>query len=186
MKRRRGYQEMNSIINTPHPEPKLHMKDNHSPVAIGTAQIVCDSDPYPRYLPGEYIARVISPRKYKHQLLGAWKCELKLQLMDGGDFGTVYAFFHLGRGTKPHAGRNSNYHRVWVMANGSPPRKRQVTSERVFVGQIFKVLVGDVSKTYSGRERGEAGTYSVCELVSLLENPSPQNQTNQVRHTGKR
>lgn len=133
--------------------------------------VVCDTNPYPWYPSGEHIARVIRARRYRHPLLKAWKCDLELQLLDGGDFGMIHAFLHLGRGDKPHAGRNSNFYIFWVMANGGQPRKRQIMSERAFVGAIFRVRIDDVTTTFSGQDRGQAGVYSICRLISFLEKP---------------
>jgi hypothetical protein len=90
--------------------------------------------------------------------------------MDGGEYGSVYAFLHMGDGNQPHAGVNSNYYRVWVMANGGRPRKRQRMSHRMFVGKIFEVRIDDVNKTFTGQSRDSYSTYSVVkEFISCIE-----------------
>jgi hypothetical protein len=77
----------------------------------------------------------------------------------------VCGFLNLGTDEKPKAGRRSNYWRAWVIANGEPPRKRQVLSRRVFVGKIFLVRIGDVEKDMDGAVHAEFEKYSVIQEI---------------------
>ncbi len=131
---------------------------------------VCQNDPYPRYAPGEYLARVVEAKIYRHPGLRAHKCDLRLQLMNGGDFGYVHAFLHLGRNAEPKAGRNSKFYRAFVMASGQVPRKGHRLSPRAFVGKVFRVRVADVTKKSDGASHDPLLVYSiVTELMECVQ-----------------
>lgn len=107
---------------------------------------ICDSDPYPRYEPGDYEVRCLEAKIYPDPRFRRLVCRL-------------------GPGPKPQAGRGSKYWRAWVIANGEMPKKRQVLSVRVFVGKIFLVRIGDVAKRLDGNEHAEFEKYSVIQEI---------------------
>ena len=125
---------------------------------------VCDSDPYPRYPPGEYEVRCLQVSVYRDPRFHRIICRLKCVLMTE-PWGEIYGFLNLGTGAKPAAGRGSNYRRAWVIANGEAPRKRQVLRTKVFEGKVFQVLIGDVSKGSDGSEHPEPEKYSTIERI---------------------
>jgi hypothetical protein len=88
-------------------------------------------------------------------------CRLDCQLVC--EQAQVCGFLNLGNGDKPHAGRGSRYWRVWVMANGAQPRKRQVLSRSVFVGKFFRVRIGWVEKRHDQTQPSEAERYSTIQ-----------------------
>ena len=91
----------------------------------------------------------------------AWKCRLGCHFLD--EEGEVYGFLHMGTGKNPTVGRGSNFRRVWIMANGEQPRKRQVLSRRVFIDRIFRVRIGDVLKRHDGKEHLLVERYSTIQ-----------------------
>jgi len=124
---------------------------------------VCDEEPYPRYKPGEYLVRCLGGVIYRDPRFKSHKCRLDFQLLD--EPVEVSAFFHLGCKEQPVAGRGSEYRRVWVIANGSQPRKRQRLSLRVFKDKIFRVRIDDTRKRHDGRAHPEAEVYSTVKEI---------------------
>ena len=129
--------------------------------AVETADPVSEHDPYPRHEPGVYEVRCYHTAQYRSKAFRRWVCRLDCQLI--WEPGEVCGFFNLGSGDKPHAGRKSLYWRVWVMASGAQPRKRQVLTRAVFVDKIFRVRIGDVTERYDQTEASEAERYSTIE-----------------------
>lgn len=131
---------------------------------------ICQHNPYPHYPPGEYLARVVAAKIYRHPGLRALKCELQLQLLNGGDYGHVYAYFHLGNDAEPKAGRNSKFFRAFVMATGRVPRKGRQLSAKVFMGKVFRVRIADVTKTRDGAPHLPLLVYSIAqELMECVQ-----------------
>ncbi len=87
------------------------------------------------------------------------------------DGGEVCAFFHLGRGDRPHAGPNSEYRRAWTIAAGAAPRKRQTLSPKIFKGKLFEVELGDVTKRADQSEHAKAAKYSVVRRILVRTFP---------------
>src|SRR5262249_59375937 len=114
--------------------------------ANGGLDPVCDENPYPRYQPGVYDVRCYGAEEYRDPRFRCWKCRLDCHFLT--DSGTVPGFLNLGTGDKPQAGRGSEYRRVWVMANGAQPKKRQLLSRRVFVDKIFRVRIADTERRH--------------------------------------
>jgi hypothetical protein len=77
----------------------------------------------------------------------------------------VCAFLKLGSKEKPHAGRRSEYWRVWVEANGFQPKKRQTLSARVFKGKVFEVRLADVTRRFDGRDHPRGAVYTVVREI---------------------
>ena len=95
-------------------------KDGEFPKESSPREPICEEDPYSRYPRGKYDAECINAKTFRHPLFGAWKCQLKFQLVGVGydTSHVVYQFLNLGRGKEPKAGRWSKYTRAWVIANG--------------------------------------------------------------------
>lgn len=125
---------------------------------------ICESDPYPRYAPGEYEVRCIEAKCYRDPRFKRLVCRLKCLLMLDPER-EVFGFLNLGTEAKPKAGRGSKYWRAWVIANGELPRKRQVLSVRAFVDKNFLVRIGDVEKRMDGGEQSELEKYSVIQEI---------------------
>ncbi len=125
---------------------------------------ICDSDPYPRYEPGEYEVRCTEAKYYRDPRFRRLVCRLRCVLITDPER-EVYGFLNLGTEAKPQAGRGSNYWKAWVIANGEAPRKRQVLSVRAFVSKIFLVRIGDVEKRMDGVEHSELEKYSVIQEI---------------------
>lgn len=125
---------------------------------------ICESDPYPRYEPGEYEIRCTEAKFYRDPRFRRLVCRLRCALVIDPER-EVYWFLNLGTGPKPEAGRGSKYWRAWVIANGILPKKRQVLSVRVFVGKIFLVRIGDVERRMDGSEHSEVEKYSVIQEI---------------------
>jgi len=98
---------------------------------------------------------------YRDPRFRCWKCRLDCQFLTEPD--TVSGFLNLGTDDKPHAGRGSEYRRVWVMANDAQPKKRQVLSTRIFVGKVFRVRIADTERRHDGREHLETERYSTIK-----------------------
>lgn len=125
---------------------------------------ICESDPYPRYEPGEYEVRCVQAKIYPERRFRRLVCRLRCVLITDPE-GEVYGFLNLGTAGKPQAGRNSKYWRAWVIANGAQPRKRQVLSSRVFVGKIFLVRIGTVETDMEGNKHADLVRYSVVQEI---------------------
>jgi hypothetical protein len=122
---------------------------------------ICEDSPYPRYAPGVYDVLCYRVKPYRDPRFRCWKCRLDCQFLTESD--TVSGFLNLGTGDKPHAGRGSEYRRVWVMANDAQPRKRQVLSARTFVGKVFRVRIADTERRHDGREHIAPERYSTIK-----------------------
>jgi hypothetical protein len=126
---------------------------------------MCEDDPYPHYPPGIYEVCCFEAKIYRDPRFRSWKCRLGCHFLTEPD--QVSGFLNMGVGEKPKAGRGSNYRRVWIMANGESPRKRQTLSRQVFVGKIFRVQIADVETRYDGREHLKLERYStIREFLS--------------------
>jgi hypothetical protein len=125
---------------------------------------ICESDPYPRYSPGEYEVRCLEAKIYRDPRIRRWVCRLRCALVLDPER-EVYGFPNLGTGEKPKAGRGSKYWRYWVIANGSPPRKRQIMSTRIFKDKIFLVRVGTVEDRSDGSKHLESEKYSTIQEI---------------------
>ena len=135
------------------------------------ADPICTDEAYPRYLPGEWEVICVKVETYpdprfrargKDGILRAtWKC--RLDCFRVSDNAPISGFLNMGNEAKPQAGRGSRYWKTWVMASGTQPRKRQTMSRRVFVGKVFRVRVGDISKDYEGRAQPDGAVYSTIK-----------------------
>lgn len=119
--------------------------------------------PYPRYEPGEYEAECVSASIRRDPQFRTWKADLRFCLLPDGE--PIWGFLNLGRGEKPHAGRRSEYWRVWVIANGAQPLRRQTLTVRAFKGKIFKVRVADVTRRSDGRDHLPEAVYSTVHEI---------------------
>lgn len=90
-----------------------------------------------------------------------WKCRLNCVLLLGQE--PVCAFFNLCNEENPEPRRGSEYRRVWIMANGSAPHKRQRMTKSTFKGKHFHVQIGDTRKDVQGREHPEGAIYSTIK-----------------------
>jgi hypothetical protein len=137
------------------------------PAEVSQCAPICEKDPYPLLEPGIYEAQCLRTRIYFDPQFRAWKALLEFQLVNREE--TVGGFIHLGQGESTKAGQRSRYRRAWIIANGEPPKKRQVLSERIFVGKFFEVQIGTVEKAHDGRDHPVGGRYStVTEILRRL------------------
>ena len=152
--------------------PRTHEKSlaEHDPIPrfvagtqVGGIEPVCDEAPYPRYPAGEYDAECIRADLYRDPQFRTWKAKLHYRLMPGGE--PICGFFNLGGKEKTHAGRRSEYRRAWIIANGEAPRKRQILTRRVFVGKLYRVRIGDVTRRFDGRSHPAGDIYSVVKEI---------------------
>jgi hypothetical protein len=114
----------------------------------------------------------VNAKVYRHPGLPDKPHKCQLEFRDGFGEITVFGFFHLGTKAKAHAGRTSRYWAAWCMANGGPPRKRQVMSERVFKGRWFRVRVETVTDKRKGKNvepLPEEMHYSVVREILSVE-----------------
>lgn len=146
-------------------KPENPAKDANAPITAEDLgpQPVCEKAEYPHYEPGEYDAECLAAVTYPDPRFRTWKCKLQFSIMP--DCVPVYAFLNLGRGENPHAGPGSEYRRVWIIAARSKPKKRQVLSNRVFKGKLFRIRIGDVTGRFDGRRHPEAAVYSVVKEI---------------------
>jgi hypothetical protein len=137
---------------------------------------VCGAE-YPLVDPGERILLCTGAKIYRHPGIQdkPWKCELRFQ--DGSDYLTIFHYLHLGFGECAHAGRKSNYWAAWCIANGGPPKKRQVMSERVFKHKWFRVVIETVNEKRKGKDREPLPAdlhYSIVrKILAHGQQPSP-------------
>jgi hypothetical protein len=122
---------------------------------------ICHDDIYPRYLAGEYQVLCLRAVVYKDPRFRCWKCRLDCQFLTERQM--VSGFLNLGTGDKPNASRGSEYRRVWIMANGPQPRRRQALSKRIFIGKVFRVRIDDTLRKHDGREHIAAERYSTIK-----------------------
>jgi hypothetical protein len=135
----------------------------HEPEELPSREPLCQEAAYPRYEPGIHEAECVRAKVYRNPLLGCWKCQLDFQILPEAE--PVCAFLHLGNGSQPRAGANSEYRRVWIIAAGQAPRKRQVLTSRVFKGKIFEVRIGDTTRRFDGRDHPEPAVYSTVKEI---------------------
>ena len=132
---------------------------------------ICREDAYPRYAECEAevmcVGAVIYPdprfrsRADDGQVRPTWKC--RLDCMRLSDQAPVCGFFNMRNAASPEVKRGSAYRRVWIMASGSSPRKRQRMSKRAFVGKVFRVRIGDTRNDYNGKTHPEGAVYSTIK-----------------------
>ena len=78
----------------------------------------------------------------------------------------VCAFFNMGNGAQPKAGRLSRYFRAWTIANGELPYKGQRMDPEVFMEeQIYEIEVDDCSKGINDELKSDAEIYSVVTRI---------------------
>jgi hypothetical protein len=128
---------------------------------VNGADPVSETDPYPLIPPGTYDVVCSGTRLYWSKAFRRWVCRLDCQLLDEPT--PLCGFLNLGCEQAPKAGRKSHYWRVWVMANGAQPNKRQRLSRSVFAGKFFRVRVADVKRRYDNTEPSEAELYSTIQ-----------------------
>lgn len=128
---------------------------------VDSADPISEQDPYPRIKSGTYDVVCLGTKVYWSMAFRRRVCRLDCQLLD--ERTRVCGFFNLGSEKLPKAGRKSLYWRVWVMANGAQPRKRQRLSRSVFVDKFFRVRIGDVTKRYDNTEASEPEIYSTIQ-----------------------
>jgi len=159
--------ERSSITTTVSDPTSLRLVNAAMGLAVPNSQViegpVCEHDPYPKYPSGNYLVRCFNAVIYRDPRFRAWKCRLECHFLT--EEGRVCAFLNLGTGERPKVGRGSKYRRVWVMANGEQPRKRQVLSTRVFVNRIFRVRIADVQKKHTGQDHLDVERYSTIQDV---------------------
>jgi len=124
-----------------------------------------------------------------------WSIRLEFSLLDDPDV-LVSRFMSLGeKSDKPSGGRNSDYFKAWVMANGEMPKKgERMLPERFLEGQIYRIMVEDAVKNPDQTAKGDAEKYSrVTKILSverassnlsifqsgIKESPNQANQPNQ-------
>jgi hypothetical protein len=64
-----------------------------------------------------------------------------------------------------NAGTGSKFFEAWVIANGAPPKPRQVMSVRVFRGKFFCVEIGETTQTFNKTKLKPGEGYSVVKRV---------------------
>jgi len=133
------------------------------PELIEDVSPVFEGGEYARIRSGEYDAQCVFARSYHDPGFRAWKTLLRFRIIDSGQ--EVCGFFNLGRRPKPHVGRRSRYWAAWTLANGAPPRKRQVMTARVFRGKVFRVKVEDVTRSGDGKRHSKSAIYSTVKDV---------------------
>jgi len=94
-----------------------------------------------------------------------WSLRIECNTVD--EPGEVSAFFNMGSDpTRPKIGRQSNYYKAWVLANGGAPMKGEEMSPDVFLHKYFRVRIGQSTKDKSGADKPEAEVYSkITEFV---------------------
>jgi hypothetical protein len=112
---------------------------------------------------GRYDAECVEAKIYADPQFHRWVCRLRFNLVSGGR--EVCGFLNLGTGSKPSAGRRSQYWRAWVIASGDLPRRRQVLSPRVFMNKLFEVSVETVKKAHDGVEHPAQAIYSTVRRI---------------------
>jgi|SRR6185312_2495605 len=128
---------------------------------VDNADPISEQDPYPRIKSGTYDVVCLGTKVYWSTAFRRRVCRLDCQLLD--ERTRVCGFFNLGSEKLPKAGRKSLYWRVWVMANGEQPRKRQRLSRSVFVSKFFRVRIAEVTKRYDNTEASEPEIYSTIQ-----------------------
>jgi hypothetical protein len=128
---------------------------------VGGSDPVSETDPYPRIEAGTYEVRCYATKLYWSKAFRRWVCRLDCQLLY--DDVAVCGFLNLGNEKRSKAGRKSLYWRVWVMANGAQPQKRQTLSRSVFVDKFFQVRIGEPKRRYDNTEPSEAEKYSTVQ-----------------------
>jgi len=83
--------------------------------------------------------------------------------------GDVSGFLNFGgdpeRPGRP--GRQSNFFKVWRMANGGPPRRGQTMDWNDLLGKFFRVRIETAAKNGKGQSLSPAERYS--KVVEFLE-----------------
>jgi hypothetical protein len=63
------------------------------------------------------------------------------------------------------AGIGSKFYEAWVIANGGPPKPRQVMSVRVFRDKFFSVEIGETTQNFTKTKLKPGEGYSVVKRV---------------------
>ncbi len=120
----------------------------------------CPDNSYPSYTPGIYDVRCFQVKVYLDPRFRRWVCRLDCHFLT--EKANVCGFLNMADGPTPHAGRGSEYWRVWVMTTNQQPRRGRLPKKE-FIGRIFRVRI-DYTKTRSDkREHSEAAKYSTIK-----------------------
>lgn len=124
---------------------------------------------YPLHPPGIYEVRcnlIQGPEWLKNHR----RFSIRLECNFLTEEGKVSGFLNLGNDPKGcHAGKQSNYYKLWCKVNGGLPRKGQLMDWNDFLGKFFRVRVEDATKNGKGEPLLEAEHYSkIVEFLDFL------------------
>jgi hypothetical protein len=131
---------------------------------------------------GEEYPRIESGRRVVcvHHLQGpVWvrafrRWSLRLECLTVDEPGRVSGFLNLG-GDKDKLqipGRQSNYFKVWSMANGGPPRKGQSLEWEILIDKWFRVQIEKCTHNSKGEPKPDSDVYS--RITEFLELTGPR------------
>jgi|GEM_PF-5179735 len=128
---------------------------------------ICEDEPYPKYAPGLYDVRCTNIKQYLDKRFKRRVCLLECRELLTNN--PVVAFLNMGNKEKPTVGRGSKYRRVWILATGRQPNKRERMDAREFIGKIFTVRIDVTKKQHDGLEHPEAAQYStITDFIKRL------------------
>ena len=117
----------------------------------------------PRIQPGKYEAIC-----YEAKLGTSWgrapRMFLRFRIYGGRCDGTELFMACTCNLTSKKMSHRHKYYQQWTIANGSPPRKNQRLSPKVFLNRMFQVLVRDTSRRFPNKE-----PYPDCLQYSVIE-----------------
>jgi hypothetical protein len=129
-------------------------------------------EPRPLLDEGEYVARcsdatIAWARRWKK-----WISRLVLEPVNynGRPYtGSLCKFLQLGSNPKkPHAGQQSQFHKLWVEVNGAQPNNGELTLE-LFIGHLFKISVQTVRADKDGKKIAAVHHYSVVREILFAD-----------------
>jgi hypothetical protein len=133
-----------------------------------------------RLEPGEYRGHCRHTNIYRDGFFKRWICLLQFDVK--GDslqtIGHATRFINLGRRDKPHFGRRSDYFAEYVKAMGAAPKRAdRVAPNRVFLGRMATIIIGDVINNFRDRKLQIAPElfYSVVREIKAWDN-GPRDQ----------
>ncbi len=130
--------------------------------------LYCAHEAYPKVMPGTYELYCTEARSYLDPGMKTWKCRYRFIDPLREDSPALFGFINLSKDCSP-PGRRSRYFHEWTIAVGQLPRKRQVMSDRVFRGKLFRVRVDWVSpRQHNCKTHTDATRYSLVKEILAL------------------
>lgn len=122
----------------------------------------------PRVEPGRYVGYCRSASSYFDKQFRRWVCAVQFDVFDDLEINILARltwYLNLGSKKGPRASRRGKFMPAWTRANGTPPKRHDRISLKVFEQRYAVVLVGDTQKAHNSGSIDPDLSYSIIRDV---------------------